>query len=137
MAGMTIRVCPPRDFDFDDLGNLDTQDIVVGERIDCSQYDQVDVMVRVHTAGSIPASASIAVVLLSDGFTTDDPSQDFFDEIGTVVLDSSLDDAGDFVVSTFSSGLGSMLAVKVRGTAPSPASTLNARLSIDLVLKTC
>lgn len=139
MAGRIVRVCPPRDFDFDDLGNNDSQDITVGERIDCSQYDQVDVIVRVHTAATIPTSATIKVVLYSDGFTADDPSQDFFDEIDSVELNSTLKAAGTFVVETFSANLGSMLAVKVRGTMPSPATSLdlNARLSIDLALKTC
>lgn len=137
MAGRTIRVCPPRDFDFDDLGNGDHQDITVGERIDCSQYDQVDVMVRVHTTATIPSGGTIEVVLYSDGFTTDDPSQDFFKEIDSVTLDDTLTAAGTFVVDTFGSELGSMLAVQVRGTQPSPAATMNARLSIDLALKTC
>ena len=78
MAGHIVRVCPPRTFDFTDLGDAGAESITVGERIDCSQYQHVDLIVRVHTDASIASNCSIGVYVVSDGFTTDDPSQDFF-----------------------------------------------------------
>lgn len=139
-----IRVCPPRDFDFTELGDAGTQTIRVAERIDCSQYQALDLVVRVHTDASIASGCSIGVYALSDGFTTDDPSQDFFTTLVPagqtfiVFTNSSLPAAGHLAVATYTSALGAMAGVAVVGAQPDPAGeALSARLSIDLVLREC
>lgn len=143
MAGRTIRICPPRTFNFDNLagGASAAQTITIAERIDCSQFDTADLIVRVVgdiTTGTSPAQ--IDVVLVSDGFTPDDPSQDFFsDPIATVSFVYSGNQpayaAGTLKIDS-AADLGSMLAVQVIGTPATAADTLNGRLAIDLALKT-
>lgn len=136
MAGRVVRVCPPRDFNFDDLGS-GSATIVVSERIDASQYDTIDLMVRVHTATTISTNGAITVQLVSDGHTSDDPSVDFF----SAVLGQGVVLAGAEAVALHieslgaADGIGSMVAVKVVGTAG--AGVVTARLSIDLAMKTC
>ena len=135
MAGRVVRVCPPRDFDFSNL-STGTETVVVAERIDASQYDTIDVIVRVHTDSTI-SSGSIAVQVVSDGYTTDDPSVDFFsDTIGQGTTLSGSLSAGDMSVEslTSSDGIGAMVAVRVVGSA---GSGVTARLSIDLAMKSC
>jgi len=134
MAGRTIRVCPPRDFTFTDLGTEDTQTITIAERIDSSQYDELDLMVRVHTAATIASAITVQVV--SDGFTTDDPATEFFSTpIGSVELQGS-PAAGTLRVQNIASKLGAMVAVQVVGEQAVTPGTTTARLSIDLALKT-
>ncbi len=136
MAGRVIKVCPPRDFDFTNL-STGNETVVIGERIDASQYDVMDVLVRVHTATTISTNGAIAVQVVSDGFTNDDPSVDFFsDTLGQGTILSGTVPVGLNVESlSASDGIGSMVAVRVVGTAGAGAVT--ARLSIDLVMKTC
>ncbi|MCB9597275.1 MAG: hypothetical protein H6719_31410 [Sandaracinaceae bacterium] len=130
-----VRVCPPRDFDFSNV-STGTETIVVAERIDASQYDTIDVIVRVHTATTISTNGAIAVQVVSDGYTADDPSQDFFGStIGNGTTLSGTLAAGGMTVESLSASIGSMVAVRVVGTAGSGAVT--ARLSIDLAMKTC
>lgn len=138
MAGRTIRVCPPRDFDFGDLGANDTSTVTVEERIDASQYDEVDLIVRVHQDATLASGAGhVKVQIVSDGYTTDDPSQDFFSEVlGSIKLQGAIT-AGELELATVSSPLGAMVAVQVEGKQPATAvTTQNARLSIDLAFKT-
>jgi len=134
MPGRTIRVCPPRDFDFSDLGSNDEQTITIAERLDASQFDELDLMVRVHTAATIASAITVQVV--SDGFTTDDPATEFFsDPIGSVSLNGN-QNAGTLSISNISSKLGAMVAVQVKGTQAGSPATNSARLSIDLAMKT-
>jgi len=144
MAGRTIRVCPPRDFDFGGLGNSGEEEILIAERIDASQYDQLDLMVRVHDNSAIPSGGKIEVLVVSDGFTTDDPSEDFFSAALSNGVQFNGDGngfgptAGTFELDEITSDLGAMVAVRVKGTQPATAVTnFTARLSIDLALKTC
>lgn len=141
MAGRTIRICPPRTFDFSNVagGTAAAQTFTIAERIDCSQYDTADLIVRVVGAivtGTSPAK--IEVVLVSDGFTPDDPSQDFFsDPLATVTFDYAANGypAGTLKIDS-AVDLGSMVAVQVIGTPATGADTLSGRLAIDLALKT-
>ncbi|MCA9611051.1 MAG: hypothetical protein KC619_35900 [Myxococcales bacterium] len=117
------------------------QKITIAERIDCSQYDTAELIVRV--VGTVTTSytgSSIKVVLVSDGFTPDDPSQDFFgDPIATASF-SYTSNSPTFAAGTLqvqsATDLGSMLAVQVIGTPVTTAASLNGRLAIDLALKT-
>jgi len=144
MAGRTIRVCPPRDFNFGGLGDSDFQEIIIAERIDASQFDQLDLCVRVHEDSLIPENGTIQVFVLSDGFTTDDPSEDFYsDPLGQGITFTGNSNGagpleGTFELENVTTDLGAMVAVRVKGTQPGTAGTnFTARLSIDLALKTC
>lgn len=140
MAGRTIRICPPRTFNFDDLANTDTDDemvITIAERIDASQYTAADLVVRVVSDVTVTNGSSyIQVRLVSDGFTPDDPSQDFFSSTALASADYTANaSAGDLKVAA-ATDLGSMLAVQIAANAEGSAATLNGRFAIDLVLKT-
>ncbi len=135
MTGRTIRVCPPRDFDFSGLAASQEEIVTVGERIDVSQYDELDLIVRLHE-GTLPTPGVLTVRVVSDGFTPDDPSVDFF---GAPVGDVTFDDeptAPTLRVTSISSGLGAMIAVQVVGTQAASPVTISARVSIDVALKT-
>lgn len=138
----TVGVCPPRDFDFTDLGDGGTQSIRVAERIDCAPYKAVDLIVRVHTDASIASGCSISVFVVSDGFTTDDPSQDFLSTTlgqgGITFSGGTPPAAGEIEIISYTSRLGAMLAVLVIGVQDDPAGeACTARLSIELVLREC
>lgn len=112
------------------------------ERIDCSGYETCDLIVRVHTDATISDSAaSISIEVVPDGFTMDDPAQSFFaDELDTPVTftGASPPTAGNVQVRTYTSGLGAMLAVRVKGEQSNPAgAALTARISIELALREC
>ncbi|MCB9593987.1 MAG: hypothetical protein H6719_14735 [Sandaracinaceae bacterium] len=129
-----ILVCPPRDFVWTKLAAGQSQTQTIEEHIDCSPYDQADLVVRVHTDATIPCF--VQVNLRSDGFTHDDPGQDFFsDVLGTITLTGD-QTAPKYVTDTFTDGLGAMLAVQVVAKQhDSTATTFTARLSIGLVLR--
>ncbi len=129
-----IMVCPPRDFVWTKLAAAQTQLITLDERIDCSPFDQADLTVRVHTDATIPCF--VKVHLVSDGFTHDDPSQDFFsDPVLTITLNGN-QTAPKYVVDTHTDGLGSMLAVQIEAKQHgSTATAFTARLSVGLVLR--
>jgi hypothetical protein len=138
--GRVIRVCPERTFTFTDLGNNDVQEIVIAERIDCSQYTYVDLIARVHSATIGAVNAKIEVKIACDAWTPEDPTKEFKKVLtaATVELNStSVASIPVLLTGSASSQLGAMLKVIVAGTQPSSATTLTARISIDLVLKSC
>ncbi|MBX3268610.1 MAG: hypothetical protein KF729_00015 [Sandaracinaceae bacterium] len=133
-----IRVTPPRDFYFDGLADQQSLQVVVAEGIDVTGFDLLDLLVRVHADAAIPNGASIEVAVLSDGHTLDDPSRDFFtNPIGVVIFDSnSVPAAGTLRLERVDPPLGSMLAVRVKGSRDQTGGNIRARLSVDLVMKT-
>ncbi len=140
-GGRTVHVCPPRTFTFTKLGAGLKQTLVLLERIDCSAFQTADLIVRVHTDASIDTDCFITVEVVPDGFTHDDPDQQFFAaELDPPVTFSgaSPPSAGDVEVRTYSSGLGAMLAVRIIAEQSDPVGEdITARLSVDLVLRDC
>jgi len=137
MAGRVVRVCPPRDFDFSDVTDQSSDTVIVEERIDAAMYDIIDVCVRVHQDSTLSTNGAIAVELVSDGYTPDDPSVEFFGDVldsQNVVTLSGAISAGDYALQSITSGIGSMVAVRVKGTGGT--GSVQARLSIDLAMKT-
>jgi len=135
MTGHTVRICPPRDFDFSNLGGSPASlTVTLEERIGAAQYDELDLIVRVHSA-TIGTDATVTVQVVSDGYTDDDPATEFFSSpIGSVQLDDTAA-AGDLEVTSITSKLGSMVAVQVIGAQASNPVSMLTRLSIDLALK--
>ena len=112
------------------------------ERIDCSAYETVDLIVRVHTDASVTPDSKLSIELVSDGYTADDPSQSFFsgvlDSNPIVFAGADVPSAGDIAIKTYTSGLGAMLAVRVKGEQSNSAGTdVTARISIELALREC
>ena len=139
-GGRTVEVCPPRDFTFTNLGLGLSQTVLVAERIDCSAYETVDLIVRVHTDATMGAGSTISVEVVPDGFTSDDPAQPFYGGVlgNAPVTFITAPSAGDIEVKTYTSGLGAMLAVRVVGDQANNAGTdVTARLSIELALREC
>lgn len=135
MAGRVIRVCPPRDFDFSAVEANEDETVTVLERIDVSQYDALDLIVRLHSA-TLPTPGTLKVQVVSDGYTPDDPSQDFFSgALGGITFDDD-PTAPTVRVNSISAGLGAMIAVQVIGAQESTPVTISARVSIDVALRT-
>jgi hypothetical protein len=139
-GGRVIRICPERSFTFSELGAADTQQILLAERIDCSQYNYVDLIVRVHS-GAVGPGTKIEVRIASDGWTSDDPSAGFYKVLTGATVELNSTTAGNppvLLVGTATSQLGEMLTVVVVGTQHSTTpTTVTARISVDLVLKSC
>ena len=130
-----VRVTDPKTFDFDDIGNGGDQTLTIARRVPSAQFTQLDLMVRVHEDVTLVTNGTIVVNVVTDGFTEDDPTVDFFGAaIATVTLSGPLS-AGDFTVWTATTKLGAMVAVQIVATQPGTAGTLHAKISIDLALK--
>lgn len=134
MNDREIVVCPPRDFVWSKLAAGQIQYLTLEERIDCAPYDQADLTVRVHTDATIPCY--VKVHLVSDGFTQDDPSQDFFSSAVLTVTMTGNQTAPKYLVDTVTDGLGAMLAVRIEAKQHgSVATAFTARLSVGVVLR--
>lgn len=135
MAGKVVSVTQPREFNFSDLAASKSQTVTPQEQINCSQYDYVDMIVRVHDDATIGGGAKIEVVAVTDGHTEYDPNQTFFgDPIATASLTSS-PTAGTLKIVSASSLLGRALAVQVVATQDAQQQSMSARISVELVLK--
>ncbi len=139
MMGSVLQVSPPRDYEFNQITSGQAQTQTVMERIDVGGADKIDLVVRVHETATISTSGNISVQLVADGFTADDPSQDFFSGViggqAQVIFGAGAVAAGTLQVATVSADVGSRVAVQVVGVGGSGDVAL--RLSIDLVLKHC
>ncbi len=133
MSGTTIRIFPPRNFDFSGLAAGQSLTMALAERIGASQYTSADILVRVHSL-TISGSAKIEVQLYAEAWTPDDPLKTFAKTLATATIDGQTQ-VNDLVIASVSSGLGSMLLVGVKGTQSGSMVTVTGVLSADLALK--
>ncbi len=137
----TVRVCPPRVFDFAGLDADGAQTVTVADRIHAVGYSSVDLVVRFHSDATIASDGWITIMVVSDGHTPDDPSLDFFSaplggQGGLTFSGSSPPVAGQLVTEAYTAALGAWLAVRVLAQQSDPVGTnISARMSIDLVLR--
>ncbi|MCZ7683076.1 MAG: hypothetical protein M5U28_31410 [Sandaracinaceae bacterium] len=86
MSGTTIRIFPPRNFDFSKLAAGQSLTMALAERIGASQYTSADILVRVHSL-TISGSAKIEVQLYAEAWTPDDPLKTFAKTLATATID--------------------------------------------------
>lgn len=137
MSGTLIEVTPKRTYNFDHLDQTDTLSFNIAERIDVSQWPFGTLMVNVFSSAITHASSTVTIKALADGFTTEDPSQDFVDStaVATVTLNSTTN-GGDFKLDSFSGNWGSMIAIQVSGfRASGDTDPISVDIQVRLAMK--
>ncbi|MBZ0119951.1 MAG: hypothetical protein K8H88_23380 [Sandaracinaceae bacterium] len=128
-----------KDFVFSSLKASEDQEMVVAERVDVSQWTEATLMVRVHTASTIPGTASVKVLAYADGYTEEDPTTVFqaATASATVLLQGNpVVAAGTFSLALLDDApIGSMVRVTVKGHQAATVGTVKANISVDLALK--
>lgn len=136
MAGIVMQIVPKRTLDFNNLANLTTEDIVLAQGIDVSQWREVSLMIRVH-ATTLTTVGTITLFAQTEGRTAEDPGVLFFDSTlrGSQVL-SNAQAVGFYTVNTVGTNLGSMIRVVARGNRTTVGTTnMTVDVSVDLSLK--
>jgi len=142
MSGMLLCIVPPTVFNFDNLiGTIGKSvSVPIAQRIDTSGYESGVLQVRVHSV-NLTGADTITVTITPHGYTPDDPGLDF-GSVGTVlqtitVTDGNAPDYQNVALTTSNTPFGNLLRINVNGNRLATQTTvLNAKLSIDLTLKT-
>lgn len=136
MGGVVHSVITRRQFSFTGV-TTGTLDVPLIRAIDVTDAKSIDVVVRVHAATGLSATATIAVHARAISLTSEEPDADFTNttELGTTTLDNTLGSAPALKVTSLTGPWGHMIRLFVRGTQPASPVTLNATLSIDLVVR--
>jgi hypothetical protein len=139
MAGTVLRVMPKRTLDFTSVSSGMTEEIVVAQGIDISQWREVSLMVRTH-ANTIPGTGMgyIYINAYLEGRTSEDPGILFAaaTPVNSVTISGSTVAPAYSVVPCTNSPAGSMMKITAMGSRPSSSSNLlRADISVDLSLK--
>jgi len=141
MAGQVVRVIPRTTLKISSsVGQGQTQILASVGRIDTSQYKEGTLMVRLHSL-SVTNSPAVTVTVKSDGYTAEDPGQDFIEstELASITKTGLTDatapyfETKDLLAGT--QALGGMAYVEVEGTQASSAAEQTIELSVDIALK--
>src|SRR5207245_1638191 len=124
----STRIIPRTSFVFDKLQGTQSQTITVAQHIDVGPFQEVDLVIRVHTA-IINAGCNITIAVLLDGWTAEDPAASFTqanDFSGTALLSYGIGAAPTTplvqvypVGSTVQKPFGRLLTITVTGLQPS------------------
>ena len=131
MAGKLLTVLPKRSYDFSNLIVGTTQQIVVAERIDISEYIDAVLAVRVNSL-TIGGLNTIALDLYGDGFTRNDPSVAFRT---SSPLFSSVQLSISPWLLTYGGTVRGQYGIVVLTATRGQSGTMNVTLSADLVLR--
>lgn len=141
MSGILLSVVPKRVVDFSTLlaPGPASEDLILADRVEITPWREVTVRVRLHSL-SMPANASIQVLVFPQSYTTEEP--------GLTFLANSSTDAAPFTTSTaaptmvavalpmLSGGpFASLARVVARGVRGATAGTIQAALSVDFAVK--
>jgi hypothetical protein len=138
MAGVVMRIVPKRTLDFTSLAISQSEEIILAQNIDVSQWREVSLMVRTHTNSFSGGLGTIDIYAYMEGRTSEDPGLLFATTaaLGTVTINSSTT-APAYSVNTLGANLGSMIKIAAKGTRTSSntANAIKADISIDVSLK--
>jgi hypothetical protein len=135
MSGVQHSIIPRTKYSFDNIAVATTFSFPIARYIDVSQYREATLMVRVH-ARNIVATGTIKVEVLGDAPTSDDPAQDFQTGVqGTSTSIVAGTTSPSVQLQTIPANIGGMISVWLTVTQGTSASTLNAKISIDISLK--
>jgi hypothetical protein len=127
-----------RPFDFEGLQSGGKAMVAMSDDIDVSAYDEAHLRVLVDRA-QITGDAKIEIVLLASEPSRHDPGRRFRTELATIALEGPLDVSpeGDGLLrgAAVPEGLGSSVAVEVRGEQGSTPEDCTAVLSAEVVLR--
>lgn len=136
MAGMVMQVMMKRTLDFTNVLSGSTQDVVLAQGIDISQWREVSLLVRAHSTSFGAAVGSIAIYALQEGRTAEDPGVLFTSsaQTGTVTIDNSTT-APMYAVNALPSNFGSMVKIVAQGKRVATGNNIRADISVDLSMK--
>ena len=136
MAGTVIRVIPKRTLDFSSVTSGQSEEIILAQGIDVSEWREITLMVRTHATTFSGAIGNIQVYALLEGRTNEDPGILFVTTtaLGTVTIDSTTV-APAYSVNGIPSNAGSMIKIAAKGTRTAAGTSIKADVSIDLSLK--
>jgi hypothetical protein len=138
MAGAVIRVVPKRTLDFTPVAIGGTEEIVLAQGLDISQWREVSLMVRTHANSFTANLGTIDIYAYVEGRTSEDPGLLFAatTPLGTVTINSSTT-APSYSIGSCGSNTGAMLKIVAKGTRTSSTgvNAMKADVSIDLSLK--
>ena len=139
MAGRVLHVVPPNTFDFSGLASTigATLRIPLARRIDVSRVRAIALEVRTHSKSMLSNGDQIAVQVVSDAFTEEDPTLDTTSTTPLAqVIVTGAGSVPDYSVALLNPAVGGFLKVVVVGTrAVGASNTIKARISVDLSLK--
>ena len=142
MSGQLITVVPPTLYDLTSLNNVNlaTMSFIVASRIDTTGVESGVLQVRVHAINIQTAGDRIDIDASLHGYSPDDPGTDF-GQVGASMANVNFIGIQQtpplYSTISLSGNFGGQLKIVVKGTRGSAVSTtLSAKLSIDLVLKT-
>jgi len=139
MAGMVLRVVPKRTLDFTNVSSIGaSQEIVLAQGIDVSDWREVSMMVRLHQNSIVSTVGKIELYAYMEGRTGEDPGI-LFTSANTlaVVTISNTVAAPMYAVSSLGSNVGAMIKIAARGTRTSSnaSNSIKADISVDLSMK--
>ena len=135
-----VRVIPVEEFDFVNVDNNTSLSVLVASRIEVGDVRDGDLIARLHdvswpTSGS---GASLAVEVLQDGHTEQDPATPLLGEtLATATFQQSYHTTASVIVKSLSGALGQYVAVQLtahQANSDSPG-VFKITLSVDLMLK--
>ena len=132
---MSVRIpfLTERAYDFSTLAASATSDVIIVKALDIVPYRSGELQVRVHAASWGGGSPALVLKAYVTAPSRDDPSVDFVgDAKATATLSSAA--AGDLVNQALAPKFGSHLRLVLEATQGSPAGTLQATISGELVL---
>jgi hypothetical protein len=135
---MVMQVVPKRFIDFNELTSGSTQDIVLAQGIDISQWREASLMMRVHVNDVTTTVGTILIFAQTEGRTAEDPGVLFYSssqQLGTLTINNTIT-APYYVVNGLGANIGSMIRVVARGNRTVTGTQfLDATVSVDLSLK--
>jgi len=138
-SGMTMRLLPKTNYNFDKLQTSQTTTFAICQHIDVSVFQEVSFAIRFY-GGTLGTGASIAFAVVADGYTLDDPTAFFAtaDATGTAFGSfsfSSTTPAPAFTVLTVTKPCGHLLNVTLTATQGSSLTSVNGTFGIDVTMK--
>jgi len=133
MAGQIINAIPPRLFDFSPLANGATQDIIVSNAIDVSEWPDASLLVRVNDVSRL-LGGDIVITVYYVSPTDDDPGIQFLstDYSGAQILLYSGTPSPSLLTAPVYSPLGTALQIVITGMRNTASVDVAAVFSIDV-----
>jgi hypothetical protein len=136
MPGKLLRLVPKRKFDFSSVAVGQSEEVVLVQGIDVSQWREVALLVRTHTNSFTGSVGQIEIKAYLDGRTAEDPKLLFASASAQVsILIDSTTPAPSYQIGNCGTNIGALLKISATGTKASSTAAIVAALSIDMTVK--
>jgi hypothetical protein len=136
MPGTIRRIIPKRTLDFSSLRAGTTEEIVLAQGVNVSEWREVTLQIRTHSNSISGSGGQIDISVYADGRTSNDPGILFASSPAVKVMSITSTTTGpSYQLGDCGSPLGALLMVTAKGTKTSSTAALAAAISVDLSLK--